>query len=409
MRIPLIMMLVLAVGTLLIDGYNFWFISRTYPARRKISHTYMWTAILCWVYLIVILSMPRRSGSVSILPVMWMLYSYLTIYIAKLTFAVITAIMLIPRLWHMHWQRISIAIATPVAVAVFLIAWWGALVGRREIQVQYYNMVSPKVPSSFNGYRIVQFSDAHVGTWGNDTTFISQLVDSINALKPNLIVFTGDIVNRQTSEIEPFVNILSRLKAPDGVYSILGNHDYGMYCEWENDAQQKADHDRLLAIQKDMGWRLLNNEHVFLTRGPDSIALIGVENWGEPPFGQIGDLDKAYPADSTQRYHQRDSLFKLLLSHNPEHWRQIVSDKSNIDLTLSGHTHAMQFIVSLGKWRWSPSQFKYEEWGGPYTKLNKHGEPVNIYVNIGSGEVGMPFRIGADPELTVITLSSPSK
>ncbi|MDE6842634.1 MAG: hypothetical protein K2J24_03835 [Muribaculaceae bacterium] len=153
-----------------------------------------------------------------------------------------------------------------------------------------------------------------------------------------------------------------------------------------------------------MGWTLLNNDYVLLKRNDEHIALIGVENWGEPPFHVYGDLDKAYPAPGDTAASLNDNRYKLLLSHNPEHWNQIVSHDTNIDLTLSGHTHAMQFMLRFGKWKWSPSQYRYEQWGGLYERLNKNGEPVSVYVNIGSGEVAMPFRIGATPEITVLTL-----
>lgn len=215
----------------------------------------------------------------------------------------------------------------------------------------------------------------------------------INAQHADLVVVTGDIVNRKTDEINPFIPTLRQIKAKDGVISILGNHDYGDYYKWSSAADKKANLDRLVSIQRDsLGWTLLLNEHIFLRQGGDSIAVIGVENWGEPPFPTYGDLGKAYPDVN-------DSRFKLLLTHNPKHWESIVSKQSNIDLTLSGHTHAMQMMLSVAGIKLSPSVWKYQHWQG---LSNEDGKM--LYVNIGTGEVGIPMRIGATPEITVFTL-----
>ena len=230
-------------------------------------------------------------------------------------------------------------------------------------------------------------------------------MDSINALQPDLIVFTGDIVNRETSELEPFITVLSRLKAKDGVVSILGNHDYGDYVDWKNREDRERNNRRLAFYQKEMGWDLVNNGRRFLTRGNDSIMVVGVENWGDPPFPTYGDLDKALSPSADSLYHQNDSRYKILLTHNPEHWNRIVSHETNIALTLSGHTHAMQMMIDIWGWKWSPAKYRYELWGGMYERLNDNGESTKLYVNIGAGEVGMPARIlGAYPEITFFTL-----
>lgn len=404
MRIQIIMVITVVVVSLLADAYIYLYLRKTRHSRTT-QIAYLIGTAICYAAVIVGLCLPTREGSSSILPVMWIFYAYLTVYAAKIAFIIMTLLAMLPRLWG---SRVNLGVATglPVAIAVFLIMWWGAIWGRREIQVNYYNEVSPKIPAAFNGYRIVQFSDLHVGTWGTDTTFVSELVDSINALKPDVILFTGDIVNRNSQELKPFVNVLSRLRARDGVYSILGNHDYGDYQNWATEQDYNENKKELLRMQKQMGWKMLNNQHTFLIRGNDTIPLIGMENWGEPPFTTYGDLDKSYPREKENRYHQRDTLFKILMTHNPEFWNQKMKSQSNIDLTLSGHTHAMQMIVKVGDWRWSPAQYKYEQWGGDYHRLNDRGEPMTIYTNIGSGEVGLPYRIGAPPEITVITLYS---
>lgn len=223
------------------------------------------------------------------------------------------------------------------------------------------------------------------------------MVDTINALSPDLILFTGDIVNRHTSELLPFKQTLSRLKARQGVYSVLGNHDYGDYMDWNFPIDKENNNLQLKNIQKEMGWNMLNNQHTILHQGSDSIVLIGVENWGEPPFSVYGNLKKAYP-------NLTDSNFKILLTHNPEHWSREVVKISNIDLSLSGHTHGMQLIFQIGDWKWSPAMWKYKQWGGLYEKENTQQKTSKLYVNIGLGEVALPFRLGATPEITLITL-----
>ncbi len=409
------MVLSLVVIALLVD-FGIWAMAKSFIRRH--SKRKRWTigwwlfSVCCYILLIVAMLIPRRDESVDIQSVMWMLYTFITIYAAKAGALICGVLGFIPLLFRYQKLNLLKWVGIPVSVVIFALCWWGALVTRHEIEVKNVHILSERVPEAFDGYRIVQLSDMHVGTWGQDTTFISNLVDSVLAQKPDLIVFTGDIVNRHTLELRPFLKTLSRLHAPDGVISVLGNHDYGDYITWKHPSDRAENNALLAAWEKAMGWNLLNNEHVWLTREVagtdsvarvDSIAVIGVENWGEPPFHQYGRLDKAYPLESSSDYNVNDSRFKILLSHNPEHWHRVISETTNIDLTLSGHTHAMQFIIKLGDWQWSPAVFKYKEWGGLFEKLNKNGEPTRVYVNIGSGEVGLPFRIGATPEVTVLT------
>lgn len=285
--------------------------------------------------------------------------------------------------------------------------WVGALDTREQIRINTVNLTYKKLPKSFNGLKIVHFSDMHLGTWGNDTAFVSKLVNEINAQKPDLILFTGDFVNRRTDEMLPFVSILKRLKSKYGTFSVLGNHDYGSYVKWNTEADYNANLALMDSLNSAMDWKLLKNKSLYINNGTDSIVIIGVENWGEPPFNQVGDLIGSYPSDDKKGKGLNDNAFKILLTHNPEHWRQIVTQQSNIDLSLSGHTHAMQTMLKIGNWQWSPAAWRYKDWGGLYKHTSKDGNPMNMYVNIGVGEVGFPARIGAaKPEITVINLSS---
>lgn len=405
MRIPALSIVFLFIFSFIID----FLISLDVKGmwRKRGIKVYWITVALCYALLIVAISLPRRETDSGISAVMWLLFTYLTIYSDKIFYLICSLIGRIFRAifnvrggWYpFRWFGLTLG------VAIMSLMWIGAGFTRKHLEITRENFISEKVPEAFDGYKIVQLSDLHVGTWGNDTVFISNLVDSVNSLQPDLIVFTGDIVNRMSNELTPFMSPLSRLRAKDGVYSILGNHDYGDYVDWKTPVEKEKNLLQLKNYQRKMGWQMLNNESLFIKQGGDSILLIGVENWGEPPFPQYGDLSKALPASAREGHHQNDENFKVLLSHNPEHWNREVSKTTNIDLTLSGHTHAMQAMIKLGNWKWSPAKFRYDQWGGRYKRDNDKGEPTEIYVNIGSGAVGMPARMmSAYPEITLITL-----
>ena len=294
------------------------------------------------------------------------------------------------------------------------------IIKRDNIEIENVLIHSDELPSSFNGYRIAQFSDFHLGSLSNNPDYVEKVVRTINSLHPDLIVFTGDLVNSRQVEASHFKDVLCRLKAPDGVYSILGNHDYGYYYHWTNEYERVQNVEELKLFEKRIGWKLLLNEHVFLTRQKDSIAIIGIENWGRRHYGQQGDLNKAL-------YGISSNIFSILLSHNPDFWEdkvvhtdkkentrnviddenvekfdsnksQIINHHVKINLTLSGHTHAMQ--MKFGDY--SPSKWFYSNWNGVYCEESQY-----LYVNRGVGFVILPARIGdASPEITVIELQN---
>lgn len=399
MRISAIAMIVMISASLIVDT-GIWLYLRTVCRRHKrVPKIYEWSVLPVFALLTVAIALPRRNPDVSVLPNMWLLYSWLTIFFAKTAYLICALPGLIPLIWKRRPLDFADSVGIPVAITVFCTLWYGALIGRYEIGSTYTRLESPSLPSAFNGIKIVHISDIHTGTWGSDTTFISRMVDSVNAQHPDIIFFTGDIVNRCTSELEPFVRPLSRLKAHMGVYSVLGNHDLGDYTAWESPAQKADNLRRMEILQDSMGWKLLRNTHTYLRRDNDSIALIGVDNWGEPPYHQYGSLEQAYPKSK-----HNNAEYKILLTHNPRHWDMETSRTTNIDLTLSGHTHAMQFMLKAGDTRWSPAEFIYPQWGGLYSVPGGNRGNRYIYVNIGTGEVGMPYRIGATPEISVITL-----
>ncbi len=394
MRIPLLFLITVIVLSLLVDGYIYIMVRRRcvskVPARLQLV-----SAVLLYMALIVGVSMPRRSGDDgSLLFIMWVLFGYMTFIMPKLVFVVVDAVALLPVLWHgRRWRWLSLT-GGVIAIVAFMAMWWGALVNRFRVDVREVDFEFPHLPAAFDGFKIVQISDLHVGTYGDDDRFVRKLVGVINGLHPDAVMFTGDIVNRHSSELIPFVDALSGIEAPYGVFSILGNHDYGDYADWPSEADKADDVAALCAMQESMGWKLLLNQTEFMHSGRDSIAVIGVENIGDPPFRIYGSLHKAYPAVG-------DSVSKILLSHNPAHWTDSIAghDDVNIALTLSGHTHAMQIEVA----GLSPAAMRYATWGGMYgDEAGRHA----LYVNIGAGTVGMPMRLGATPEITLITLKA---
>lgn len=401
MRLPILALIIFFVFALCVDSV-IWFELR-FLRRRWPRIVFGVITALCYLLLIGICVFPKRNAESGIVPIMWCLYTWLSIYVVKIFWMVFALVGLIPKLFHHKRITLGLYAGLPLGIVCFAAMWWGSAVTRRQIEVTRVEIVSDHVPAQFNGFTIAQISDLHVGTWGNDTTFVSALVDSINTLHPDMVVFTGDLVNRKTSEALPFESVLKRISAPYGVYSILGNHDYGDYISWSSEVEKQANLKAMHQLQSRASMLLLDNSHTFIRKGNDSIALIGVGNWGEPPFHIYGDLRLAYPEDA--RHSLKDSVFKVLLSHNPVHWDEEVVKISNIDLMLAGHTHAMQFAMKLGDWAWSPAAWKYKHWGGLFEGKSVAGTPAFLYVNIGDGEVGMPARIGASqPEITLITL-----
>lgn len=392
MRIPWTPLIIFILLSVFSDAYIY------RALRNRLKNKFWcrlqtWSAVAFYALLVCAIALPRKAGdNEMLLTVMWMLYTFLSVYIAKYIYVVIDIIAYIPCVVHRKRVKTISVIAFVVSVFTFAVMWWGALVDRFMIDVREVEIARTDIPKSFDGYRIVQISDLHTGTFGNDTAFVSRLVDKINSLSPDLVVFTGDIVNSRSYELTPHAAPLSRLRAKDGVYSIMGNHDYGDYATWDSAADKKKSVQYLKDLQSSMGWKMLNNATAYIHNGVDSIALIGVENIGDHPFPIYGSLTKAYPTPS-------DSLFKVLLTHNPAHWTDSISGNKdiNIPLTLSGHTHAMQMEVA----GLSPAAMRYPTWGGLYADADSTHQ---LYVNIGAGTVGFPARIGAFPEVTVLTL-----
>jgi len=287
-------------------------------------------------------------------------------------------------------RNISLALAAiPLSGTIYAITR-----GKYNYQLIDLPLSFDTLPASFQGLKIVQFSDFHAGSF-DDYEAVEKGLAIINEQNPDLVVFTGDLVNNRSAEAIPFIDMLKKIKAPLGKFAILGNHDYGDYRPFESEEEKKANFDLLDRIFEDTGFQLLKNDTIRLERGNESIYLSGLENWGKPPFPQYGDFEntiKDIPSDA----------FTILLSHDPDHWEYEVREHPRrIDLTLSGHTHGAQFGVDIPGWKWSPVKYRYRRWLGLYEENKRH-----LFVSKGFGFLGFPGRIGMSPEIVSIQLTS---
>jgi len=266
-----------------------------------------------------------------------------------------------------------------------------------DFKVYRINIPILNLPEVFDGYKIVQISDLHLGSWPTIDPLL-EAIDLMNVEEADLVVFTGDLVNYTTDEAFRFQDALRGIKAKDGVIAILGNHDYGDYTNWPSKKEKMQNMEDLYQFYRQIGWKLLRNEHIVIERSKEKIGIIGVENWGSNPrFPQLGDIDKA--SDDME-----DVAAKILLSHDPSHWKSVVLPRhKDIDLMLAGHTHGFQFGIEIPGIKWSPAQYIYNEWAGLYSDPNTKQK---LYVNRGIGSIGYPGRIGILPEITIINLQS---
>lgn len=296
--------------------------------------------------------------------------------------------------------------ADSISRSAFL-SWTGMLMGgtlfgtllygfgnKYRYQLKRQKLVFNRLPQGFKGLRVVHISDIHSGSF-TDKEAVRKGINKIMREKPDLILFTGDLVNNVADEMADYMDVFDKLDAPLGVYSVLGNHDYGDYVQWDSPEEKKANLERLKAIHGKLGWRLLMNEHIVLEQGGDRMTLVGIENWSaKARFPKYGDLKKAHTGTEPHD-------FKILMSHDPSHWKEeVLTNYPDIDLVLSGHTHGMQFGVEIPGLRWSPVQYMYREWAGLYEEGERR-----LYVNRGFGFIGYPGRVGIMPEITLLELA----
>jgi hypothetical protein len=278
------------------------------------------------------------------------------------------------------------------AAVLFLVVLFGITRGRHFYRVRRETIYFPDLPEAFDGFSITQITDVHSGSF-TDVAGVQKGLDLVNAQQSDVILFTGDLVNNHATEMDRWIPAFAGLKAPMGKFSVLGNHDYGDYARWPTPEAKRANLDRLKQIHAEIGFRLLLDEAITLQKGGQAITLLGVENWGKGGFHKYGDLQKASAGVP-------DDAFKILLSHDPSHWEAVTLDHHQpIHLTLSGHTHGMQFGVELFGFKWSPIQYVYKQWAGLYRQKGRF-----LYVNRGFGFLGLKGRIGMWAEVAVVTL-----
>ena len=280
-----------------------------------------------------------------------------------------------------------IASIIPVIGLIHGIGW-----GRFNFTLHHKKLKFHNLPRAFDGLRIVQLSDAHLGSLNGHQDKIEEVVNQVNELEPDLIFFTGDMVNNYSYEMSSWVPVWKQLKARYGKFSVLGNHDYGNYSEWPSPQAKKRNLLDIIRQEKEMGFNVLLNSHIKIENNGDSIAVAGVENWGMPPFPQFGELDKALSGLNSED-------FTILLSHDPDHWDEKVIPDGRANLTLSGHTHGFQMGIEIGNFKISPVQLRYKRWAGLYRDNNQF-----LYVNRGLGYLAFPGRVGIWPEITLLEL-----
>jgi len=406
--------LILAAIALLLDWYVFsglktftndW---QSAKARQMVLWSYL--IISVGITILFILGLNSFSHARGMTPYHeYMLSFFITILITKLIFSVVLFLGDVGRLFYGVGNSVAYKgekIAEPffpsrrkfiselaILIAAFPFAGliYAMVRGKYDYKVHHETIYFDNLPEAFDGFTITQISDIHSGSFDN-TAAVQRGIDLANAQKSDLFVFTGDLVNNAAWEIEPYIEHFRQLKAPFGQYSILGNHDYGDYIQWDNEAEKAANLDKLKQHHKELGYRLMLDENIELEKNGQKIVLIGVQNWGRG-FIQIGDLDKALVGVDP-------AAFKLLLSHDPTHWEEKVRfNTTQIDLTLAGHTHGAQFGVETAGFRWSPVQYRYLDWAG----LAHHNKRY-LYVNRGFGFLAFSGRLGIWPEVTVLTL-----
>lgn len=390
---------------ILVDFYAFQAF-RTFSKSNLLSIIYVFISVAFLAAFIHTLSTLDRSKGIEVSE-MYMLGWFLAFFVPKLILLILMFGEDIVRVFIASYNRFFTAqtsfelpsrrkfisaLALGVAAIPFASLIYGMYRGKYRYRVLSYTLEFEDLPEAFDGYRITQISDIHSGSF-DDAEKIAYGIDLINEQQSDVILFTGDLVNNFAHEMKDWTGLFSKLKAKDGVYSVLGNHDYGDYADWESQAAKTENLDALKKLQREMGWKLLLNEHTWLERNDSRIALVGVENWGAG-FKQAGDIDKA-----TKGLTPDD--FKVVMSHDPTYWSErLKNDPKNYHLTLSGHTHGMQFGIEIpGFIRWSPVQYRYENWAGIY----KEAQRV-LNVNRGFGYLGYPGRVGIWPEVTVIDL-----
>lgn len=355
--------------------------------------TYKLVDVLLLTGIVSLFMVPRGSRAMQWL-ISWLMSLVLLIFVPRLFSLPPLVVEDIGRLFNgMPARSIWVSeLTVGLSGVVFLLVLFGLTRGKHFYRVRREQIYFKDLPEAFDGLQITQISDVHSGSF-TDVSGVQKGLDLINEQQSDLILFTGDLVNNKASEMEPWIKAFSGLRAPMGKFSVLGNHDYGDYIPWPSEDAKSSNLKRLKEIHREIGFRLLLDEAVSLRKDGQSISILGVENWGKGGFHKYGDLRKALSAVP-------DKSFKILLSHDPSHWEAVIlAAPQHVHLTLSGHTHGMQFGIELFGFKWSPVKYVYKQWAGLYQRAGRY-----LYVNRGFGFLGLKGRIGMWPEITVITV-----
>lgn len=315
-------------------------------------------------------------------------------FIPKLIFVIVISVLYFTNFIFSETQSLIVVplIGLLSGVLPFIIIIYGIFKGAYRFKVHHHHVSFHMLPSSFNGLRIVQISDLHLGSFNYRYAILEKAFQKVNQLQPDYIFITGDLINNFAWELRGWEKTFNRLKAKNGKYAILGNHDYGDYSQWDSVDEKQGNLELVKLFYKNIHFKLLLNEAEVISKNDERLSIIGVENWGNPPFKKYGDLQKAIEE-------VKNVPFKILLSHDPTHWSEEVIKRTDIALTCSGHTHGMQVGFQYKNFQWSPIKYKYKHWAGLYKKGEQY-----LYVNRGLGWLGFPGRLGMRPEITLLEL-----
>ncbi len=387
---------------LFIIGIDIYIYNKTkifFNKNKKYIYNYWFISSILWINVILtrIIGLENIAINKILMPIFFLFY--MSKLLGSLFLFIVDIIFLIQKkskkITQVHQKgREKFLAQTGMLVTTIPMATMGIgiISGAHNYTIRRVALLLPDLPKGFHDITIAHISDIHSGSFFNKGA-VQRGISMLLEAKPTIIFFTGDLVNNRASEMKDYITSFQKIKAPLGVFSVLGNHDYGDYVYWSSPEAKKRNFHQLCQIHNTLGWKLLKNTHHILTINKESIAIIGVENWGDGKFSKYGNLQKAYQGTG-------NISTKILLSHDPSHWDAEVNKKfQDIVLTLAGHTHGFQFGIEIGNIRWSPAQYRYKQWAGLYQNGKQY-----LYVNRGFGYIGYPGRIGIWPEITIINL-----
>ena len=403
LAIALVILTLVYIGSLLIfyHGIHALFFKNKSKLIKKI---WLWIDIIISLILFTFLTInyikiQQNPNFISFTKIFYSVTLFFLYFVPRLVYALLKSFRFITvkflRFFNFQKKNFRIIkyVEFSIMLIVFLAMLQGIVIGKTDFQVRNEKIISPQLPKSFEGLKIVQISDIHIGSFCSDKSEMNKVVEIINELKPDLVFLTGDLVNNFAEEANGFDTVFLKINAPLGKYACLGNHDFGDYTVWRTSETKNTNLSDIISHYEKMGFELLRNEHDFIIKDNDSIAISGVDSWGLPPFKQYGDIMKAVQ-------NIPPNTFNILLSHDPSYWNAVTKYLKNINITLSVHTHGMQIGLENIGIEWSPIKYRYPQWAGLY----KYGEQY-LYVNRGLGFIGFTGRIGMRPEITMIELN----